>query len=76
MTSTEYKIILVSTDEDVILIKKDYCRKCSHKLDSICLAEWDATSEDFHYLRRYRTKIVSVKCKCHLCRAGLNDNND
>lgn len=61
----ETDMILLNTNEDIILVAKPYCKSCmSKKLDWIKVIG-DISGNEIQHFRKYDVRVVKVKCECH-----------
>jgi len=66
MTALGYTLVLVNSDDDIILTTKNMCRKCfSSKLSVEILKEYDISEEkSSEYLKDPLIRKVKIVCEC------------
>jgi hypothetical protein len=75
-TNSPYRLLLVSTNIDSVIVQGDACLKCTErKLNAEILRDWPLNKEEFKHFKEFKTPAYRVKCICEeLSKKGKEEN--
>jgi hypothetical protein len=62
--NTDFDMLLIKGDDDIVLAVKPYCQNCANKKLSV-LKKWEIFADEAKNLnKKYNVRMYKIRCEC------------